>query len=82
MKVSIKWLKEFVDFDLSAEELANLLTMSGVEVDKIEQLDSGLDKVVVGKIIHLRKHPQADKLVLCDVDVGENNPLTPFVKGE
>ncbi|MFQ6042737.1 MAG: phenylalanine--tRNA ligase subunit beta [Candidatus Poribacteria bacterium] len=71
MKVSIKWLKEFVDFDLSAEELANSLTMSGVEVDKIERLDSGLDKVVVGKIINLRKHPKADKLVLCDVDVGE-----------
>ena len=71
MKVSIKWLKEFVDFELSAEELAHLLTMSGVEVDKIERLDSGLDNVVVGKIINLRKHPKADKLVLCDVDVGE-----------
>jgi len=82
MKVSIKWLKEFVDFDLSAEQLANLLTMSGVEVDNIERLDSGLDKIVVGKIINLKKHPQADKLVLCDVDVGENNPLPPFVKGE
>jgi len=71
MKVSIKWLKEFVNFELSAEELAHLLTMSGVEVDKIERLDSGLDKVVIGKIINLRKHPKADKLVLCDVDVGE-----------
>ncbi|HIE26476.1 TPA: phenylalanine--tRNA ligase subunit beta [Candidatus Poribacteria bacterium] len=70
MKVSVKWLKEFVEFDHSAEELAHLLTMSGVEVSKIERLDSGLDKVVVGKIVNLRPHPKADKLVLCDVDVG------------
>ena len=71
MRVSIKWLKEFVDFDLSVEELADALTMSGLEIDTIEKLDSGLDKVVVGQIARVRKHPTAEKLVLCDVDIGE-----------
>ncbi len=82
MRVSIKWLKEFVDFDLSVEELADALTMCGLEIDAIEPLDSGLDKVVVGKIARVRKHPTAEKsplppfskggkLVLCDVDIGE-----------
>jgi len=68
MKVSIKWLRNYVDVDLSVDELADKLTMAGLEVDSVEKLDSGLDKVVVGKIVNIRQHPNADKLVLCDVD--------------
>jgi len=70
MKVSIKWLRDYIDFDLSADELAYKLTMAGLEVDSVEKLDSGLDKVIVGKIVNVRQHPNANKLVLCDVDAG------------
>ena len=70
MNVSIKWLKEYVDFDLSPEALAERLLMLGMEIESIKQLGEGLDRVVVGRINTVEKHPQADKLVLCNVDVG------------
>ena len=70
MNVSIKWLKEYVDFDLSPEALADRLLMLGMEIESIKQLGEGLDRVVVGRINTVDKHPQADKLVLCNVDVG------------
>ena len=70
MNVSIKWLKEYVDFDLSPEALAGRLLMLGMEIESIKQLGEGLNRVVVGRINTVDKHPQADKLVLCNVDVG------------
>ena len=70
MNVSIKWLKEYVDFELSPEELAERLLMLGMEIESIKQLGEGLDRVVVGRINSVQKHPKADKLVLCNVDVG------------
>ena len=70
MNVSIKWLKEYIDFDLSPEALAERLLMLGMEIESIKQLGEGLDRVVVGRINTVEKHPQADKLVLCNVDVG------------
>ncbi len=70
MNVSIKWLKEYVDFDLSPEALADRLLMLGIEIESIKRLGEGLDQVVVGRINAVRKHPKADKLVLCNVDVG------------
>ena len=70
MNVSIKWLKEYVDFDLSPEVLAERLLMLGMEIESIKQLGEGLARVVVGRINTVEKHPKADKLVLCNVDVG------------
>ena len=70
MNVSIKWLKEYVDFDLSPEALSERLLMLGMEIESIKRLGEGLDRVVVGRINTVDKHPQADKLVLCNVDVG------------
>ncbi len=70
MNVSIKWLKEYVDFELSPEGLAERLLMLGMEIESIKQLGEGLDRVVVGKINTVGRHPKADKLVLCNVDVG------------
>ena len=70
MNVSIKWLKEYVDFELSPEALAECLLMLGMEIESIKQLGEGLDRVVVGRINSVQKHPKADKLVLCNVDVG------------
>lgn len=73
MKFTVNWLKQYVDFDLSAAELADRLTMLGLEIDAVEPLYSGLEQIKVAKIISVEKHPNADKLSLCDVMVGEDH---------
>lgn len=70
MKVTYSWLKEFVDFDLSPGELADLLTMLGLEVEGMELQGSGMDDVVVAVVEEKRQHPNADKLSLCRVNNG------------
>ncbi len=70
MKVSYRWLKEFVDFDLSVEELASRLTDAGLEVETITTVGKDLDRVVVGQIKNVSKHPRADKLSVCEMMVG------------
>ena len=70
MKVTYNWLKEFVDFDLSPTELADLLTMLGLEVEGVEQIGVGLDEVVVARVVEKAQHPNADKLSICKVDNG------------
>ena len=75
MNVSINWLKEHIDFDLSPEALADRLLMLGIETESIKQLGEGLDGVVVGRIHAVRNHPNANKLVLCDVDVGQGTDV-------
>lgn len=70
MKVTYNWLKEFVDFDLSPETLADLLTMLGLEVEGIEKQGCGMDDVVVAVVEEKRQHPNADKLSLCRVNNG------------
>lgn len=70
MKFTVNWLKQYVDFDLSAPELADRLTMLGLEVDAVTPLYESLESIKVAKVINITKHPQADKLTLCDVQVG------------
>lgn len=74
MKVIYSWLKEFVDFDWTPEELANKLTLSGLEVEGIEKVGKSFSGVVIGKVISRVKHPNADKLSVCQVDYG-NGPM-------
>ena len=75
MNVTLNWLKTYIDFDLSPSELADRLTMLGIEVESIKQLGAGLEGVIVGSVSSIRPHPNADKLVLCQVDVGEAEEL-------
>ncbi|MCB8818479.1 phenylalanine--tRNA ligase subunit beta [Desulfosporosinus shakirovi] len=70
MKVSLEWLRELVDLDQSAEELAETLTRGGIEVENVENLNKGFEKVVIGEIVSLTKHPDADRLLVCAVNVG------------
>lgn len=70
MNVTYNWLKEFVDFDLTAEQLADLLTMLGLEVEGMDAQGSGMDDVVVAVVEEKRQHPNADKLSLCKVHTG------------
>lgn len=71
MKVSLEWLRELVDVDQSAEELAETLTRGGIEVEDVENLNKGFEKVVIGEILSLTKHPDADRLWVCTVNVGQ-----------
>ncbi len=71
MNVTLNWLKTYIDFDFSPNELADRLTMLGIEVESIKQLGAELEGVVVGSVTAIRPHPNADKLVLCQVDIGE-----------
>ena len=71
MKTSYKWLKELVDFNWSVEELANRLTLAGLEVESIESWGKRLEKVIVGQIKKIEKHPEVEKLSICLVDTGK-----------
>ena len=74
MKVSLNWLKDYVDIsNLKPEEIADRLTNSGFEVEDIEIQNKYLKNIVVGKILEISKHPEADKLLVCQVCIGESN---------
>ncbi len=71
MLLPIKWLKDYINTQKSARELADGLTLSGSHVESIISLNPGIENVVVGKILSLEDHPNADKLIICNVDVGQ-----------
>ncbi|SHE32740.1 phenylalanine--tRNA ligase subunit beta [Desulforamulus putei] len=75
MRVSYQWLKDYVDVDISPRELAERLTLAGLAVDAVDEPGAGIEKVVTGRILKIEKHPNADKLVVCTVDVGQGEPL-------
>ncbi|MDP9292306.1 MAG: phenylalanine--tRNA ligase subunit beta, partial [Verrucomicrobiota bacterium] len=70
MKVSLNWLREFVDFSQDANALAEQLTRAGVEVESIETRGAAIDKVLVAQIVESKPHPNADRLSVCIVDDG------------
>jgi len=70
MKVSLNWLKDYVQIPLKPADLAERLSMLGLEVESFEDLARKFDKFIVGEVVEKRKHPNADKLTLCRVDVG------------
>lgn len=76
MKVSYQWLSQYVDLTgVTAEELAEKLTRSGIEVDGVENRNLGVENVVVGYVKQREKHPDADKLSVCIVDAGQGEDL-------
>ena len=72
MKVTYNWLKEYVDFEWSAEELAERITMLGVEVEGMVETGVAFEGIVVGQVVTRDKHPNAGKLTLCKVTDGKN----------
>lgn len=83
MKISYNWLKQYIDVDLDPKKVAEILTNTGLEVEGIESFEtvkSGLEGVVVGKVKSVRKHPNADKLTLTEVDLGHGH-VVPIVCG-
>ncbi len=76
VKVSYQWLSEYVDLTgYTAQDLAELLTRGGIEVDVVESRNKGIQQVVVGFVTEREKHPDADKLNVCKVDVGSDEQL-------
>ncbi|MBR7183175.1 MAG: phenylalanine--tRNA ligase subunit beta [Alistipes sp.] len=78
MNISFKWLKNYADFDLTAEQVATLLTDIGLEVEgfeKVETIRGGLEGVVVGQVLTCEAHPDSDHLHITTVDVGASSPL-------
>ncbi|VXD23750.1 phenylalanine--tRNA ligase subunit beta [Planktothrix paucivesiculata] len=75
MRISLNWLRELVDIEITPQELAETLTVAGFEVEDIEDLRSLADGVVLGKIVQAEQHPNADKLRVCQVDIGAPDPL-------
>lgn len=75
MNVPMKWLKDYVDIDCDIVTYTDAMTMSGSKVEDYEELGKDITNVVVGKILKIESHPDADKLVVTQVDVGEEEPI-------
>ena len=71
MNTSMSWIKMYVpDLDVTAQEYTDAMTLSGTKVEGYEKLDADLDKIVIGQIKKIERHPDADKLIICQVDIG------------
>ena len=75
MNLSMRWLSDYVTVDVTPKQYAEDLTMSGSKVEGYEVEGSEISNVVVGKVLSIEKHPDADKLVVCQVDVGGSEPI-------
>ncbi len=78
MNISYNWLKEYIDTDYNARQVADMLTFSGLEVESTQDTESikgGLDKYFIGKVLTCEKHPNSDHLHITTVDVGKQEPL-------
>ena len=74
MNTSLSWIKAYVpDLDVTAQEYTDAMTLSGTKVEGYEVLDADLDKIVIGQIDKIERHPDADKLIVCQVNVGNRN---------
>ena len=72
MNTPISWLKAYVpELECSDKDYSDRMTMTGTKVDGVSRLDRNLEKIVVGRVLSIEKHPDADKLIVCQVDVGE-----------
>lgn len=80
MNTSLSWIKMFVpDLDVTAQEYTDAMTLSGTKVEGYERLDADLENIVIGQIEKIEKHPDADKLIICQVNVGDK--VTQIVTG-
>lgn len=75
MKVPVIWLKDYVDIDISPKDLGDRLTLSGSKVEEVAITGDEIQNVVTGKIIKIERHPDADKLSICQVDIGEADTI-------
>jgi phenylalanyl-tRNA synthetase beta chain len=82
MNTPLSWIKAYVpDLEVAAQEYADAMTLSGTKVEGYEKLDADLDKIVVGKILKIERHPDADKLIICQVQINEDGDTVQIVTG-
>lgn len=74
MLVSLNWLKEYVKIEQDPKTFGDILTMSGTKVETIDPISDEVSGVITGKIVKIEKHPDADKLVVCQIDVQLRHP--------
>ena len=75
MKITINWLKEHLDTKLNENQIIDKLTDVGLEVEGVDSQSGELDSFIVAKILKAKKHPDADRLRVCDVNIGLDNPV-------
>jgi len=75
MKVSLSWLNDYIDIQMDAADLADALTMAGLEVDSVTDRYAYLNSVLVGRVAEVNPHPNADKLTICKVETGDQNRM-------
>ncbi len=75
MLVPIEWLKEYTDIKVDVEEFCERMIMSGSNIETVERFGEGIESVVVGRIVDIEKHPDADKLLVTQIDIGEEDLL-------
>lgn len=76
MNTALSWIKAYVpDLDVTAQEYTDAMTLTGTKVEGFERLDKNLEKIVVGQILSIERHPDADKLIVCQVDIGAGEPV-------
>ena len=82
MNTPLSWIKAYVpDLDVTAQEYTDAMTLSGTKVEGFERLDEDLDKIIVAKIVKMEKHPDADKLQVCQVQINEQGETIQIVTG-
>ena len=82
MDTSLSWIKAYVpDLDCTTQEYVDAMTLSGTKVEGYTELDKNLEKIVVGKILKIEKHPDADKLIICQVQIDEAGEQVQIVTG-
>ncbi|MDD6615229.1 MAG: phenylalanine--tRNA ligase subunit beta, partial [Lachnospiraceae bacterium] len=81
MNTTLSWVKAYVpDLDVTAQEFTDAMTLTGTKVEGFEAADRDLDKIVIGQIEKIEQHPDADKLIVCQVNIG-NGQVTQIVTG-
>ena len=75
MIVSLEWLKDYTDVHVSPEEFCDRMIMSGSNLETMELVGEDIQNVVVGRIARITPHPDADKLVVCQIDIGQDAPI-------
>ena len=76
MNTSLSWIKAYVpELEVAAQEFTDAMTLSGSKVEGFTKMDADLEKIVIGQIKKIEKHPDADKLIICQVDIGEESPI-------
>ena len=82
MNTPLSWIKAYVpDLECTAQEYTDAMTLTGTKVEGFERLDADLEKIVVGKVLKVEKHPDADKLVVCQVQINEEGETVQIVTG-